>query len=154
MKCKALWGLGGLMFGIADATDMPVLAGDATPAFVETATGESGFGVPAVLFFDASGCLVWSDFGLRQEDEALDRLGTIATLEPGDCDRRTAAPVLDNLAAQGVQFRRSDVLGKPLVIWYGSDTLCPPCVDKKQRLWSRIRSALPAQTLAFDLNWK
>lgn len=137
----------------AERRSAPDVFGTSDVSFLMTALGKmpESMALPVVLYFNAKGCVAWSSFGLSDgwESSAKASLASAAT-----CESPTANAVLDKLSAGGIKLDAIAAESKPILIWYGSDTLCADCKSKTANQLPSLLGLLPADTRYIKLDWK
>lgn len=117
---------------------------------IKTAAGEEAIALPAVLYFDADGCLVWKNLGLK--DGWHEELIRATNMSVSDCDEPASIQLLSQLREEGVEVPETDT--RSLLIWYGSDALCERCAGLRVTDWPRLLEKIPDETLVLNLEWK
>lgn|SRR5690606_30316390 len=128
-----------------------IISGSSSVLLMKDFVSTGEFAIPAVLYFDGEGCLTWSSFGLKEN--WIDSLDARLSRGSRDCGQPTAQAALDALATEGVAISEARS-GRPILIWYGSDRMCPDCASKKTTHWPELVARLPEHTLLFDIDIK
>lgn len=129
--------------------DKQVIRGTVDIGLIQKLAYRERIDLPAILFFDAAGCLVWQSFGLK---DGLGRELREAIASSVNCDttRRDAAESM--LRHEGIPIPEGTA--GPLLVWYSSDLICQRCADLRTREWHSLTNEMPDTTLMVDLDWK
>lgn len=134
-----------------NAQEMSTIAGSVPPQFISDFVVEKQFQIPAILFFNERGCLVWSGFGpdVDFSEEIID------SLQAGqNCEIPPLPKVIAELQDAGIPVTPNDYRNRPVLIWYASEELCTYCAGVKRKHWEKLEASIPANTARFVLEMK
>ncbi len=130
------------------------ITGAAGSKFLVDVTGETEIALPALLLFNPAGCLVWTELGLDETTWSASLSRALSEKGGDACSNAELPGTLAKLAADGVEIAPADIDGRYVFFWYGSEQLCPPCVQKKKDVWPMLQASLPKDSITILLNWK
>ncbi|MFB9068253.1 hypothetical protein [Pseudofulvimonas gallinarii] len=141
--------------GPAITGEPPQLRGEAGAGFILELFPQQRLQMPAVLVLDRSGCVAWHHFG-PELDAALSALPSVleASGPAAVCSEPRWPALRKRLEAEGVTVNEAATRDRPVLIWYGSDTLCTSCSQAKAEYLPAISAALPNDAVVIVLEWK
>ena len=126
------------------AEEPRVVTGEAPPALIASLLHQPDFDIPAVLYFDSGGCLVWSGSG-SEVDFARELRARLAI--KNSCDVAAWPEAVESFESLGLPVSAEMIAERPILIWYGSDSLCEPCRTAKEKAWPTLVQLAPSDTI-------